>query len=58
MINILEAKIIQDEDEYLDQSLHRHGNVFNAWKEIKQGRFGATDRPNPSIMSANRMGAG
>ena len=36
MINILEAKIIQDEDEYLDLSLHRHGNVFNAWKEIKQ----------------------
>ena len=58
MINILEAKIIQDEDEYLDLSLHRHGNVFNAWKEIKQGRFGATDNKPSVVMGANRMGAG
>lgn len=36
MLEILENGIIEKEEDYLEKSLSRNGNVFNAWKEIKQ----------------------
>lgn len=47
MMKICEARIFDVEEEYLENTLHRHGNVYNAWKEIKQdkSRFGSiTDK--------------
>ena len=33
------------EDEYLQHSLKKHGNVFNGWKEIqKNARFNAVNK--------------
>lgn len=36
MLEVLEQNILDKEDDYLEKSLSRNGNVFNAWKEIKQ----------------------
>lgn len=39
--------------------MHRHGNVYNAWKELhKQGRFGATDNKPAIALGVNKMGPG
>ena len=57
MMKICEAKIFELEEEYLENTLHRHGNVFNAWKEIKQdkSRFGSiTDKQQQLAANSSR----
>ena len=40
MIKINEEKICRIEEEYIENALTKHGHVFDAWKEMKLGRFG------------------
>jgi hypothetical protein len=35
MMKICESRIILYEEDFLENSLPRHGHVFNGWKEIK-----------------------
>ncbi len=58
MMKICESRIILYEEDFLENSLPRHGHVFNGWKEIKQGRFGASLGSYSSIgmTTASRAG--
>ena len=40
MIKHLDAQAKELEDEYLDKTLSRFGNVFNGWNQIKTGGTG------------------
>jgi len=42
MIKYLEAQIRDIEDDYLDKTLTKYGNVFNGWNQIKAGGTGFT----------------
>mmetsp|Transcript_16860 Transcript_16860/g.25955 ORF Transcript_16860/g.25955 Transcript_16860/m.25955 type:complete len:81 (-) Transcript_16860:533-775(-) len=43
MLRINEDKIVKIEEDFIDFSVAKHGHIFNAWKEIKQGRFGVSN---------------
>jgi len=40
MLRINEEKICRIEEEFIENAGTKHGHVFDAWKEMKQGRFG------------------
>jgi hypothetical protein len=42
LIKLLEAQARDLEDEYLEKSLSRFGNVFNGWNQIRPGGSGVT----------------
>ena len=42
MIKYYEAQVRDIEDDYLDKTLSKFGNVFNGWNQIKAGGTGFT----------------
>lgn len=57
MINLINEKVRDLEDEYLDKSLSRFGNVFNGWSAIRPGGTGVSQGfgivPLNMVLNAN-----
>lgn len=52
MIRIVEAQARDFEDEFLEKSLSRFGNCFNAWNQIKTGGTGAVANYTPAAYTS------